>query len=195
MKPTKAQMQDIIGQATELTWAYSIWWSIVGKQNQKVSKIAFRNYPNFCHAVAKCMQQSMTVTVQRLFDSRKDCLTLRQMVAGLAATNPVKCKELTVVIAAHEHLLKKCKILRHNVDAHRNATLTPVACFKTVAITPREFRELVYLVHEIVASLSEVEGSRSRDEVLQTLSYCDSDVADETWLIFEAVEKAGRLVR
>jgi hypothetical protein len=179
VKPTKQQIEDIVSQATELTWSYSIWWELVKIHNEKLAKPLAYKYPNFYMAVANSMLQGMVVIIQRLFDGRTDCLSLRGLVRKLSKNHPAVSKSLEGQIASHERLLKKCKVLRHKVYAHRDGALTPQDCFKTVAVKPNEFRELVYFVHDLVAELSELEGTRRKSEILQTLQHCDSDVGDE----------------
>src|SRR6266481_4745991 len=94
MKPTPQEIQDIVGQVTELTWSYAIWWELVNKKNRPKFETAFREYPNFFTAVAASMLQGICVIVRRLFDSRKDVLSVRNLVTNLQGTHPLIAAEL-----------------------------------------------------------------------------------------------------
>ena len=190
MKPTGQQIQDLVGQVTELTWSYAIWWELVDNKNRSKFEPAFKQYPNFFAATAFLMQQSICVIIRRLFDSRNDVLSIPKLVNELNATHPQVAIELKEKIDKHSGLVEKCTLLRHKVYAHRDGKLSPESTFKQVEIKPKEFRQVVHLIHDLVATLSEVERKNSKAKMLDTFQHCERDAATETGLIIEDIRRS-----
>ena len=166
MKPTGQQIQDLVGQVTELTWSYAIWWELVDNKNRSKFEPAFKQYPNFFAATAFLMQQSICVIIRRLFDSRNDVLSIPKLVNELNATHPQVAIELKEKIDKHSGLVEKCTLLRHKVYAHRDGKLSPESTFK------------------------QVERKNSKAKMLDTFQHCERDAATETGLIIEDIRRS-----
>ena len=190
MKPTGQQIQDIVNQVTELTWSYAIWWELVNSKNRSKFEAAFKQYPNFFAATTFSMQQGVCVIVRRLFDPRKDVLSIPRLVDDLKTTHPQMAAELKGKIDKHSALVEKCTLLRHKVYAHRDGRLTPENAFKQAQIKPQEFREVVHFIHDVAATLSEVEGKNSKATMLDTFHHCERDAATETGMVIEDVRRS-----
>jgi hypothetical protein len=190
MKPTAQQIQDIVGQVTELTWSYAIWWELVNKENRPKFKFALGEYPNFFSAVVATMLASVCVIVRRLFDSRTDVLSIPSLVNSLQATHPQRAAALRTQIDGHSALIQKFTLLRHKVYAHRDGTLDPAAAFNQAQIKPKELREVVHLIQEITGALCEVEGKNSKATMLDTFQHCERDAAEETGLLIQDIRRS-----
>jgi len=115
MKPTGQQIQDIIGQVTELTWSYAIWWELVNKANRTAYKEAFEAFPNYFTATFCSMQQGIFVIIARLFDKRRDVVSLANLVTSLKSTDPHLARQLALEIDRNRSLIETCQKLRHRV--------------------------------------------------------------------------------
>jgi len=191
MKPTGQEIQDIVGQVTELTWNYAIWWEIVNKTNRERYKDVFEAYPNFFTAVFCSMQQSILVIVARLFDERHDVLSLANLVTNLVSTDPGLSKKLNSEIAQNQNLIQTCRKLRHKVYGHRDSTLTPKQVFVQFPIKPKEFKVLLRCTHQVAAALAEVHGANKGVAVLDNFEHCENDAATELRLIIQRLQSAG----
>lgn len=190
MKPTGKEIQDIVGQVTELTWSYAIWWELVNKANRPQFELAFGEYPNFFSAVIATTLQSVCVIVRRLFDSRTDVLSIPNLVNSLQVSHPQIAGALKRQIDGHSGLIQKCTLLRHKVYAHRDGTLDPAAAFNQAQIKPKELHEVVHLIHDITGTLCEVEGKNSKATTLDTFQHCQRDAADETGLLIQDIRRS-----
>jgi hypothetical protein len=52
MKPTEQELEDLIGQITELTWSYAIWWELANIENREAYRKAMEAYPNYFDGVS-----------------------------------------------------------------------------------------------------------------------------------------------
>lgn len=105
----------------------------------------FRLAPH-AHFVAYC------VTMAALYDKRRDTITLTSLPRELAKkgilTTVVEA-EVQVLLAGALPTANKVGILRHNVFAHRSASLSYDDVFKLAAITAAQMRELTELSLQI----------------------------------------------
>jgi hypothetical protein len=183
MKPTGPELEDLIGQITELTWSYAIWWDLANKENRAAYSKAMEAYPNYFRAVFLSTQQGICVIVARLFDKDSRTLSLRNLVKRLAGSSSALAKQLHSEISSHDQAIEKCKTLRDKVYAHRDTSPQPGDLFKQVGVKPKDFKALVRGAQEIVATLVELHGSNSKSAVLDRFQHCERDVIEETRLI------------
>ena len=183
MEPTEPELEVLIGQIIELTWSYAIWWELANKENRAPFSKAMEAYPNFFNAVFHSTQQGICVIVARLFDKDSRTLSLWNLVKRLAVSSPALAKQLDSKISLHDAAIEKCKKLRNKVYAHRDMSPRSEDLFKQVGVKPKDFKALVCVAQEIVATLVEGHGSNSNSAVLDRFQHCERDAVDETKLI------------
>jgi hypothetical protein len=188
MKPTEQELEDLIGQIIELTWNYAIWWELANKENRAAYSKAMEAYPNYFLAVFRSTQQGICVIVARLFDKDSRTLSLRNLVKRLAGSSPALAKQLDSEISSHAPAIEKCKTVRDKVYAHRDKSPQPEDLFKQVGVKPKDFKALIRVAQEIVATLVELHGSNSKSAVLDRFQHCERDVVEETKLIIRQLQ-------
>lgn len=187
MKPTGQQIQDIIGQVTELTWSYAIWWELVNKTNRIDFSKAFEAFPNYFTATFCSMQQGMFVIVARLFDERQDVVSLINLVKNLRASDPHLAGQLTSEMNQNWSIIKKCQKLRHKVYGHRDLSSSPQKAFQDLPIKPKDLKTILKSIQSLTAALAEAEGKNSRVSVLDNFEHCEADAACEAKMILQYI--------
>lgn len=180
MKPTEQEIEDILGQVTELTQSYAIWWELANKENRAAYKTAIEAYPNYFMAVFRSMQQSICIIVGRLFDNDNRTLSLRNLVKRLRSSSLAVAIQLDSEISLHDEAIRKCKTVRNKVYAHRDNSQNPEDLFKQVGVKPRDFNALVRVGQEIAAIFVDLSGFNSKSAVLKIFQDCESRAAEET---------------
>jgi len=189
MKPTGPEIQDIVNQVHELTSAYLIWWEIGDAGKRDKYGAAIQGYPYFFLGVAGSLLLSICIIPHRLFDTDPRVISIPKLVKNLESTDSRLSSEISDKIRLNEGLLKKFVVLRNNFFAHRNASLTPERAFALANIAPGEMQTFLAFVQDVAATLSGVEGTNSKELMLETFQVFGVEAVQQT------EEVIGHIVR
>jgi hypothetical protein len=136
----------------------------------------------------KPTEQELEDLIGQIIELTCSTLSLRYLVKRLAKSSPALAKQLDSEISSRDPAIQKCKTVRNKVYAHRDKSLQPEDLFKQVGVKPKDFKALVRVAQEIVATLVELNGSNSKSAALDRFQHCERDVAEETKLIIRQLQ-------
>jgi hypothetical protein len=119
---------------------------------------------------------AFVVHIAALFENRSDTINLPDLVREFRQLNlmsaPVAA-DVDALLSQAAPWVQKVSILRNNLFAHRNDSLSYDGAFKKAAVTPRQMRELTEIGLTIVNHLLKSRGLK--EHVFQTMAVEDAE--------------------
>lgn len=131
---------------------FDLWWVYEGTATRSKYLPAINRYSEFFRFDSHGQQLAYTIYLCQLFEDNPKTLNIRHVVKE-AKTKKLLEKDITAaekVLQEAEPILKKLLIIRHNLFAHRSASLSYEKAFKKAAITPNEIRHLTEIGLETI---------------------------------------------
>ena len=114
------------------------------------------------------------VHIAALFDKRRDTINLPRLATQLKSLiSPQDEADVATLLTKAAPFVSKVAILRHNLFAHRSATLTYADAFKIADFTPNELRDLTEIALKLVNRLLIARGLK--DKVFHELALEDAN--------------------
>lgn len=137
---------EIAGQLVVRTRIfYDIWWLYEGADTRPKIIDTMNEYSEFFRFDPHAHFVSLIVHLAGLFENRGDTVNLPRLIQELRSSCSVPVETITKaedLLSQVGALLPKVAILRSNLFAHRNASLSYADAFKKAAISPNEIRDL-----------------------------------------------------
>lgn len=161
--------------------SFDIWWLYAGRSTRSNFLSAINEYSDFFRFDEEAHFRLAIISVFTLFDGRGDTVTLTALAdecteAGYD-TDSIRKRIKTLC-----PVLKKIKILRHKLFAHRDNRLTYEQVYESAGITPHELESLLDECLSIINALAEFCGS-------QPLSF-NEYVASDTKALLDKIQSA-----
>jgi hypothetical protein len=143
---------------------FDIWWLYNGANTRPDIMATMNQYSEFFRFDDHAHFVSFIVHIAALFDNRRDTISLPRLVREAQSSTRIPA---TTVDCARPMLTRalslsgKVAILRHNLFAHRSASLSYGDAFRQASVTVDELRELTEtamdLVNQLLVALGEPE--------------------------------------
>jgi|JI6StandDraft_1071083.scaffolds.fasta_scaffold04439_15 hypothetical protein len=130
---------------------------------------------------------SMVMYLGSLYDKRRDTITLVRLTKETKGAMPTRITELPIAdLEKAESLAEKLSELRHNLFAHRSASVRYDEAFTRASITSNEVRQLLSLSFDVVNKLlamhelpEAVQHTPSRSDLVQVLRKLGATIPKE----------------
>lgn len=190
METSSALMvREMVERVIELSRNHAIWWALVNKENFDRYNTTINRHEDFFAAIAQALFQSFTVITHQLFDDRKDVTSLVKLTQELATSNPTLRDKLMRDVNAHLRLLRKVRIIRSNIYAHRSKTMRPVDVFADENLTPTEMASIVQLSQRMVVALAVSAGMEDITDMTDELARREEYAVEDTRRILDALNE------
>jgi hypothetical protein len=176
--PSLAERLQIAGQmVVRAQIFFDCWWYYESTETRPAILGTMNDYSEFFRFDSHAQFVSMVMYLGSLYDKRRDTITLPRLAKETASAIPARAAELPVdALSKAEALAEKLSELRHNLFAHRSASVSYAEAFRRANITAFEIRELLALSFDVVNrlmamhSLPEVvDHALSRSDLVQLL--------------------------
>ena len=133
---------------------FDCWGYYESAETQPAILETMNDYSEFFRFDSHAHFVSMVMYVGSLYDKRRDTITLGRLAKETAALKPSKVSNLPLVaLGAAEAKAAKLVLIRHNLFAHRSASISYADAFREADITANEIRTLLSLSFEVVNAL------------------------------------------
>jgi AbiU2 len=153
LKKDLAELFSIIQDANS---AHEIWWTLINKDDRKKYLETYLYFKEFFEPVAKANLVAMSISLFKLYDGTGNSLGFPKLLKSaekLKLVNTSANKKLKRKISESTRIWKKICILRHNLLAHRNYSLTRTEIYRLANITPNQIKRLIDLSLKIFNTL------------------------------------------
>ena len=180
---------EMAERAIELTRIHAIWWELVNMENFDRYSTTIHLHEDFFAPTAHALFQSFTIITHQLFDDRKGVTSLVKLTQELATSNPTLRDKLMRDVNAHQRLLRKVRIIRSNIYAHRSKTMRPVDVFAEENLTPNEMASIVHLSQRMVVALAVSAGIEDITDMTDELARREEYAVEDTRRILDALNE------
>ena len=157
------ELRESLETITRANDFYQIWWYLIQLINNKLGPVRSGDTKPWAYeAVAEACLISMTVSISRLFDKRKDSMSIAKILKEAqrdSVITPNEFKELDSKLRHLSPTAEKVKVLRSNLHAHRVRFRTVEDIYTEARITPNQFRDLISGVFTVLNELANKLGS------------------------------------
>lgn len=166
---------------------FDCWWYYESIETRPAILDTMNDYSEFFRFDSHAHFVSMVMYLGSLFDKRRDTITLARLVKETKSAMPARTAELPLdTLARAESLAEKLSELRHNLFAHRSASVRYEEAFTRADITANEIRELLALSFDVVNKVlamhnlpEAVRHTPSRGDLIQLLRKLGSTIPKE----------------
>lgn len=146
---------------------YDIWWFYDGTETRPAIIDTMNEYSGYFRSDQHAHFVSFVIHIAALFDGkRKDVISLPRLVKVCARTGgfpKAVIKEAEALLAKARVGAESATVLRHNLFAHRSATISYKQAFKEAAVTPNQLAQLTDTGLCIINRLLAANGQNERD--------------------------------
>ncbi len=128
--------------------AYEIWWILVERNRRKQYFGVLITFKDFFEPIARANLMVMLISLYKLYDTRKSTLSFikilnnAEQVGVISVAKNLKLKRRLLEV---KKTWEKIRILRHNLLAHRNCSMTSSEIYKLAKITPNQIKRMIDL--------------------------------------------------
>lgn len=142
---------------------FDVWWFYENVETRPIVKKTWERFDQFCIFDTHAHILAFTVQIAALFDKRKRTISFGNLINELESTGTLSSQALTKPkddFRCASLIADKVKILRHNLFAHRSASMSYEAAFRAANLTPTEIQELTEIALRIANALRSVLGMK-----------------------------------
>ncbi len=125
---------------------YEVWWVYKEKGSRARHVDVLNSYPLFFQTSLHAHFVAMVVALYRLYENRKDTISLPQLLALLKIKRAIPLREvkrLETEMSQIKPLWVKVSVLRNKMFGHRSNALDLAGIWKEAAVTPNQFKQLI----------------------------------------------------
>lgn len=186
MKTYENKLDEMIDVVVKLTWNYTIFSALFKKKNadREARECEAREaHPQFFLTMYDTLLCSFCVATHLLFykDKKGKATSLCNLIRDIEMAKPEFAKQLNEKIYAKRNLIKKIRIIRNQVYAHRSEAETPQEVFTKARVQLDIMKEIADLTRLIICELGEEAGGNRRENVellklnRETLQFIEDD--------------------
>lgn len=165
----KLPIEDRLRVAGELVvrtrMCFDLWFYFEERSNRSLILDTLNLYPTYFRVTVHSYLVSFLVQLVALFESRSDRISLPELAKELRGLNRLTAEGIQAVeilFGLAEPTVRKARILRHNLFAHRSATISYEQAFEMAQVTPNQLSELSELSFKIVNRLLDATAEKQR---------------------------------
>jgi AbiU2 len=140
---------------------FDIWWFYEGNETRPIIKSTWENFDQFCIFDRHANLIAYVVQIASVFDRNRKTISLARIMEGLESSTAIPAQtlsELKSSLKEAEDICDRVKKLRHNLFAHRSASLPYSEVFKDAQLTANEMRKLTEISLQIANRLLSIRG-------------------------------------
>lgn len=125
---------------------YEIWWVYKDKESRRRFVDTLSVYPLFFQTSLHAHFVAMTVSLYRLYETRKDTINLPQLLRLLGNDDTIPRQNIVKMeseITQLKPLWAKVAVIRNNMFGHRSNTLEYDGVWEKADIAPKQLKELI----------------------------------------------------
>jgi AbiU2 len=163
--PTLLPFNERLDRAAQLILRAGIfldlWFYFESQDTRRAIIDTMRRFNEFFRFTPHAHFVAYVVHMAALFERRKDTINLPSLTKEALEEKLISAQvgvEVELLLRRAKPLAAKVAILRNNLFAHRNASISYDAAFKKAAVTPGQLRELAQIALQAANKLSLARG-------------------------------------
>jgi len=156
---------DILEQVARRARVYfDLWWICEGYETRSKNLQAMNRYPEFFRFDSHAHEMTYIMYLCQIFENNSKTLNITNVIKQAKAQklSEGQITNAEQALCEAKPIYKKLLIIRHNLFAHRNISLSYKSAFEKANITPNEIRNLTELGLKAVNSLLVALGQNKR---------------------------------